>query len=204
MAKIVRQEPWNQVSFTGPEAAIGSVNAQASGAGLDLQLLSGTTEESATKDGVTRVRGFLGPEQVVSVRWQSKAAEVTRKALLTCDTSATVQVTPTVVKYVTNLKFEILQGAVPRLTVTLPASQALTKLQGEGVRDWQIKPEAGQQTLTVEFVKPVEKSYALTLFSEQTVEGAAATAQIAPPQPQGSRTRVRFAGGIGGRRVGGD
>ena len=184
VAKIIRQEPWNRVSFTGPEAAIGSVTAQASGAGLDLQLLSGTTEESVTKGGVTRVRGFLGPERMVSVRWQSKAAEVTRKALLTCDTVVAVQVTPTVVKYKTDLRFEILQGSAPRLTVMLPAAQALTKLQGEGVRDWQVKPEGGQQTLTVEFVKPVEKSYTLTLFSEQTIESATATAQIAPPQPQ--------------------
>jgi len=184
VTKIGRKEPWNQVSFTGPEAAIASVSAQARGAGVDLQLLSGTTEESVTKDGVTRVRGFLGPSRLVSVRWQSKAEEVTRKALLTCDTSATVQVTPTVVKYVTNLRYEILQGAAPLLTVTLPAAQALTKLQGEGVRDWQVKPGGGQQTLTVEFVKPVEKSYALTLLSEQTVESAASAAQIVPPQPQ--------------------
>ena len=109
---------------------------------------------------------------------------MTRKALLTCDTAVAVQVTPTVVKYVTNLKFEILQGAVPRLTVTLPSSQALTKLQGEGIRDWHGTPDGGQQTLTIEFIKPVEKVDTLTLFSEQTVEGAAATAQIAPPQPQ--------------------
>ena len=94
-----------------------------------------------------------------------------------------MQVTPTVVKYKTDLRFEILQGAAPRVTVALPAAQALTKLQGEGVRDWQIKPAGGQQVLTVEFIRPVEKSYALTLFSEETVESSAATAPIAPPRP---------------------
>jgi prepilin-type processing-associated H-X9-DG protein len=184
VAHITRQEPWNQVSFTGPVAAIGSVSAQARGAGLDLQLLTGTQQETETKEGVTRVRGFLGSERTVSVRWQSKAAEVTRKALVTCDTSVSVQITPTVVKYSTTLKYEILQGSVGRLSITLPASQALTKLQGEGVRDWQIKPEGGQQTLTVDLIKAAEKSFTLMLFSEQTNEGPSGSAQITPPQPQ--------------------
>ena len=185
VAKITRQEPWNSVSFNGPAAALGSVTAQAGGAGLDLQLLSGTVQEVGTKDGATRVRGILGPDWTVAVRWQSKAAEITRKALLTCDTTVAAQVTPTVVKYKTELKYEILQGQVSRVTVTLPAAQALTKLQGgDNVRDWAVKPENGRQTLTVEFIKPVDKSYALTLLSEQAVESAAATAPIAPPQPQ--------------------
>ena len=126
VAKITRQEPWNQVSFVGPEAAIGSVIAQAGGAGVELQLLSGTVQESVTKDGVTKVRGFLGAERTVSLRWQSRATEVTRQALLTCETAAAVQVTPTVVKYQTDLRFEILQGTAARLQISMPAAQALT------------------------------------------------------------------------------
>jgi prepilin-type processing-associated H-X9-DG protein len=184
VAHITRREPWNQVSFTGPETAIGSVSAQAHGAALDLELLTGTQQETETKDGITRVRGFLGSERTVSVRWQSKAAEVTRRALVTCDTHASVQVTPTVVKYATTFQYEILQGSVGRLSISLPASQALTKLQGEGVRDWQVKPDGGQQTLTVELIKPAEKSYTLTLFSEQAEEGASGRVQVTPPQSQ--------------------
>ena len=184
VAKINRAEPWNSVSFTGPTAAIGEVTASAKGAGLEVQLLSGTVQETGAKDGVTKVRGFLGPDQMVSVRWQSRAAEVARQALLTCETTAAVQVTPTVVKYRTDLKFEILQGAASRLTLTLPAAQALTKLQGEGVRDWAVKTEGDRQTLTVEFIKPVEKTYALTLFSEQSLDTTTTAIDAAPPQPE--------------------
>ncbi len=176
VAKITRTEPWNQISFTGPEAAIASVSAQAQGAGVEVQLLAGTLQEVTAKDGATRVRGFLGPERVVALRWQSKAAEVARKALLTCETTAAAQVTPTVVKYKTDFRFEILQGAVPRLILALPAAHTLTKLQGEGVRDWRIE----DQTLTIEFIRPVENSYGLTLWSEQPAE---ATVAIALPQP---------------------
>ena len=42
IAKITKAEPWNQISFTGPPAAIASVTASASAPGVEMQLLSGT------------------------------------------------------------------------------------------------------------------------------------------------------------------
>ena len=180
IAKITKAEPWNQISFVGPPAAIASVTAQASTPGVEMQLLSGTqVSAGGTPAGLAggtpaplaaALRGFLGADRTVAMRWQSKAAEVTRKSLVTVDTVATAQITPTVIKFNTALRYEILQAAVPRLTVALPASHALTRIQGEQIRDWQVKPEGERQVLTIEFIKPVEKACAVTLFSEQTVE----------------------------------
>ncbi|HUK81659.1 MAG TPA: hypothetical protein VLZ12_03410 [Verrucomicrobiae bacterium] len=184
VAKITRAEPWNQISFVGPTAAIGSVGAQAGGAGMEVQLLSGTLAESETNDGVTRVRGFLGPDRRLSLRWQSKAAEAARKAVVTCETTTSAQIAATVIKYLTRFHYEIAQGNVAKLVVALPPAHALTRVEGEQIRDWQITPGTnGEQLLNVEFTKPAEKSYTLTLFSEQTVEGTPFVAQLAPPQP---------------------
>ena len=72
---------------------------------------------------------------------------------------------------------------MPRLTVALPASHALTRIQGEQIRDWQVKPDGERQVLTIEFIKPVEKACAVTLFSEQTVETTPLAATLVPPQP---------------------
>ncbi|MBI5684855.1 MAG: hypothetical protein HZC54_07230 [Verrucomicrobia bacterium] len=182
VAKITRAEPWNQVSFTGPVAAIASIAAQAAGDGIELQLLSGTATEPQAKGGPAKVRGLIGADRVVSLRWQSKAAEAARKALVTCETTGVAHITPAVVKFTTRFNYEIVQGNIPKLTVTLPAAQAITRLQGDQIRDWQIKTEGDRQLLTVEPLKPLEKNYTLTLYSEQPVE--AATAQLAPPQPQ--------------------
>lgn len=63
VAKINRAEPWNQVSFKGPLAAIASVAAHAAGADVDLQLLTGTVVESAQTNNISRVRGFLVPNK---------------------------------------------------------------------------------------------------------------------------------------------
>lgn len=183
VAKITRAEPWNHVTFKGPLAAIASVAAQAAGADVDLQLLSGTVVESGQTNGVSRVRGFLGAEQTLALRWQSRAAEVARKAVVASESTVTAQITPTVVKYTTQFRYEVIQGKLAKLTVALPTSQALTRIVGEQIRDWSVATEGDKQILTVEFIKPIEKVYQLTVLSEQTIETTPATVSLAPPQP---------------------
>ena len=117
VAKIQRAEPWNQISFTGPLATIASVTAQAAGAGMEVQLLNGTLLESAKSNGVARIKGFLGAEQTVALRWQGKLTEVARKALLTVDSTLVAQVTPGVVKYTSQFHYEIVQGNAAQLTL---------------------------------------------------------------------------------------
>src|SRR3989442_2231873 len=43
--------------------------------------------------------------------------------------------------------------------------------------------EGGMQVWKLQFIKPLEKQYCLTLFSEQTVEGTSASTALSPPQP---------------------
>lgn len=183
VAKITRAEPWNQILFAGPVAGIAAVSAAAEAADVELQLLSGTPLESKPADK-SRVRGVLGGDRNVALRWQSKAAEAARKALITCDTLAAVQILPTVIKFATELRYDIVQGNLSRFSILLPASHALTRVEGPQIRDWQATMDGDRQLLTVELIKPVEKSYCLKLFSEQTVEATPFSAQLNLPQPQ--------------------
>ncbi|HEY2329374.1 MAG TPA: hypothetical protein VGI63_06130, partial [Verrucomicrobiae bacterium] len=185
VAKIQHDEPWNRVSFTGPAATIAAVTAQASGTNTEVQLLNGTLLETFKAGGISGVKGFLGADQTISLRWQGKVTAVARKALLTTDSTITALVTPTVIKYTGKFHYDIVQGNAPQLTLTLPASQVLTKLDGEQIRDWHTTVEGGRQTLTVEFIKPVENFYDLTIYSEQAVESAAENFPLNPPQPLG-------------------
>ena len=183
VAKIQRAEPWNEISFTGPVATISSVTAQAVGAGMEVQLLNGTLLEAMKTNGVSRVKGFLGANPTVALRWQGKITEVARKALLTVDSSITAQLTPSVIKYTSQFHYDIVQGNAAQLTLALPAAQSLTRLVGEQIRDWHTTTDGDRQTLTIEFIKPIEKNYELTIFSEQTVDSANANVSLSPPQP---------------------
>jgi hypothetical protein len=194
MAKVKDAEPWNQISFTGPAAAIASVTAQAAGKDTELQLLTGTPTASARSNGVTQVKGFLGGERNVALRWSRNgpSGAVARKAVVTADTSVHAQITPTVIRYVTQVRYDILQGNVSKLILSLPASHTLTRLVGEQVRDWEInqapapgeQPADGhQQLLEIQFIKPIEHHYELSIYSEQTVESMPSSTRLSPPQP---------------------
>ncbi|HZI33302.1 MAG TPA: hypothetical protein VFF11_13255, partial [Candidatus Binatia bacterium] len=183
VAKIQHAEPWNQISFTGPAATIASVVAQAAGTNTEVQLLAGTLLETFKTNGVSGVKGFLGAEQNVALRWQGKVTEVARKALLTVDSDITAQVTPTVIKYTSKFHYDIVQGNAPQLVLTLPVTQALTKLEGEQIRDWHTTTEGGQQKLIVEFIKPLENTYDLAIHTEQPAETGAESSALNPPQP---------------------
>ncbi len=183
VAKIQHSEPWNQISFTGPMATIASVAAQAAGADTEVQLLNGTLLASVKTNGVERTTGFLGADQTVALRWQAKVAEVVHQALLTVDSTITAQITPTVIKYTSKFHYDVVQGDAAELTLTLPAAQALTHLDGSQIRDWHITTDNDRQTLTVEFIKPIENSYDLTLYSEQPVENTDTRSTLDPPQP---------------------
>jgi hypothetical protein len=210
-AKITRAEPWNQISFQGPPAAIASIRAQAAGEDVEMQLLSGTALENDR--AASHLEGYLGAGREVSMRWQSKAAEVARNALIAVETSAGAQVTPAVIKLTTTLRYELLQASVPRLRIALPAGQSLTRLQGEQIRDWKVESDGGRSVLSIEFIKPVEKTYELALYTEQPIERMPSAIEITAPQPldieresgsftvSAADTVVDIAGATGLRRV---
>jgi type II secretory pathway pseudopilin PulG len=185
VAKVRRDEPWNETSFVGPAATIASLTAQTDGTNTEVQLLNGTLLESVATNGVTQVNGFLGADQTVALRWQGKVAEVARKALLTADSTISAQITPVVIKYTSRFHYDVVQGHAKQLTLTLPATQTLTRLEGDQIRDWQTATEGDRQVLTVELIKPLENTYDLTLFSEQTINGSdtSVAAVLSPPQP---------------------
>ena len=168
-----------------------------------MQLLSGTQLDT-TQKATSRLTGFLGSDQTLSMRWQNKSTEVARKSLVTVDTMASAQISPTVVKFKTELRYEILQAPLPRLTIAVPTEQALTKLVGNQIRDWQVKPDGPRQLLTVEFIKPVEKNYLLTVLSEQTARKHAADDSTRSAATARGRARVRFVQLFRRRHAGGN
>lgn len=184
VAKVTREEPWNVVRFTGPPAAIGSVRVEATDTNLEVQLLSGTPAEGDAADKA-HVRGVLGADCEVALRWQSKGAEGARESLATVDCQSAVHVSPAALRYTTELKYEVLQSRLGRVRVALPAGQAITKLTGDSVKDWRVATEAEGSVLAIEFLRPVETAATLTLVTEQPLPDLPGTVELRPPHPLG-------------------
>jgi len=185
LAKIAKSDPWRQIGFTGPAATIGSVRAEVAGNGMELELLSGTAQPRAAGEK-SKVQGALGPDRRVAMRWQTRVTRQERPALLTVQTTSTVQVTPTVIKYTSVYQYNILQGKPTNVVLILTAGQAVTSVKSNApLRDRRLENANGQQVLTLDFAQPLTKLYTLTLQTEQPVSQDQNTASLFPPSPQG-------------------
>lgn len=168
--RIEREEPWNRIRLTGPPAAIASVYLESTDPETELKLLQGTRiEKSAKNKG--ELSGFLAADRVLALAWQGKTKEVERTALTTVDSTVSFHLTPSVMRCQSAFSYEILQAPLSKLLLTLPKNQTLNRLKGEWIRDWELRPMEDQsQQLKIEFLRPVEKTYSLTLFTESVVK----------------------------------
>jgi hypothetical protein len=198
LAKVQINEPWRSITLTGPQAAIATVTVTATEKDAEMQLLSGTSVENDRPVGTAIagaepvLRGALGADRQLALRWQSKTVEIARETLVGADTKVTAQITPSAIRWTTELRLDVLQGRLPRLRIALPPDHALTQLKGNAVRDWQTvvddkNPVAGvpSTVLTVEFLRPVETTTSLTLITEQPLAALPAGIGLALPQPLG-------------------
>ncbi len=183
LARIKETDPLREVEFGGPVATISTLQAQVAGNGLELEMLSGTAQPREGADK-SKVSGVVGADKRVALRWQSKTTRQERPALLTANTASTILITPTVIKYSSVYNYEILQGKPTNVVLTFPAGQTLTSLKTDmPIRDRRIDVAGGRQTLTLDFIKPMERAAQVTLLTEQPAESNATV--LVPPQPEG-------------------
>lgn len=194
VTRVTRAEPWESVAFTGPPAGVSTLDVRPEAADAEIQLLAGSPTEvgpAATKVGTNGLHAVLAGDARVSFRWQSRAAEVTRDAVITVDTTVQTRLLPSVVRTTTTLEYDVVQGEVARLMLALPAGLTVTRLTGTGVRDWKWGNESGLPAanvpteVAVEFVRPLQGRSTLILETEQTVPGLPRQVSLSFPRAIG-------------------
>ena len=180
-----REEPWKVVRFAGPPAAVATVEVESADRDVEMQLLSGVSREGS-EDGAARVlRGVLGADRLLAIRWQGKTAAAAREALLTVDSRFRVELTPAAIRCTSTFAYEILRARLAEVRVALPAAHTLTRLTGEQVKDWRLVPGSDGAELVIEFLRPLEGAAQIELVSEQTLAGLPGTVDLRLPQPLG-------------------
>ena len=133
----------------GCSRAVGASNSTPTVANPDIGsqkvvlgiFLRGTPSNPAAGGVVTAA---LGAEPNVEVRWQSRTVEVVRQSQVNADSQTRVKLTPSGLRQVTELHYEVLQGSLASTRIVLNPGHSLTRLQGEQVRDWRVVKEGGE------------------------------------------------------------
>ncbi|HTI70390.1 MAG TPA: hypothetical protein VMF06_10515, partial [Candidatus Limnocylindria bacterium] len=186
-AKVIRRDPWNEISFNGPSAAIGAIAMSPAAPGPEIHFTTGTELEASRDSGSNQaaIKGVLASDGKVGIRWQSQTAEVNRESVVSGDTRVAARLTPSVAHYTSTLRFDVIQGRLTRARVALPPEHALTKVSGEVVRDWRVDATPEGPILTVEFLRSIEKTATLVLLTEVAVPPLPTALVLSVPQPLG-------------------
>ena len=187
VARVQRSEPWDSVSFTGPPASVSTIDLRSDDPDAVIQLTAGTPADSSaprTAPGGARLLGVIAGDAKVAFRWQSRAVEVAREAVVTVETTIKTVAAPSVIRSTATYAYDVVQGRVPSLTLQIPDGVALTRLTGDGVRDWKLGTADGHPAVTVELVRPLTGRAMLNLVTEQSIARLPAKVTLAFPRPQ--------------------
>ena len=83
--------------------------------------------------------------------------------------------------------YQIAQGELKQAKVRLPAGQRLLRVEGEGIRTWELLTEAGAETLVVDLLKGVTANWRLTIETEKSLGALPATVKVEVPIVQDVR-----------------
>lgn len=184
VSRVTRADPWQELRFTGPAAAVAALRVTAP-AGAEVQWLAGTALPPAAPgtNGLVTLHGALGADQTVALRWQDRAVEVARAALLAAELRSVARLQPTVLRQETTVQLDLRQGRLPALRLTLSAADTPTRLLGDAVRGWRVLPatNADERTLLVEFVRPLDAATELHLTTERPLDALPAAVEITLP-----------------------
>lgn len=185
LAKTLREPPWNRVTFRGPPAGIATVTATSSSPEVDVELLAGTP--SAEGRPSAEVSGVIGSDRQVAVRWQARMTEVTRAPRVAVETAVAIEVTPAVVRHVTQLRYDVLQAPLASTRIGLAPGHALTRVEGDSLREWRLVSEGEGRVVEIDFLRPVEGETRVRLTTEQPLPELPGSLVLSPPHPLGAQ-----------------
>src|SRR6185369_15039359 len=95
-----------------------------------------------------------------------KTGETALQPLLFADAKTEVRAGAGVVRTDVTLSYRILRAGVKALEVLLPEDQQVLNVDGQDLKEWTLKAEAGRQRLHVDLHTAAKDSYTLTVRIE--------------------------------------
>ena len=136
----------------------------------------------------TRVEAIIGSTDRVDLAWTPRLKRIAEMdATVFAQTATLVTVGGGVVNARAFVDYQIAQGELKQAKVRLPAGQRLLRVEGEGIRTWELLTEAGAETLVVDLLKGVTANWRLTIETEKSLGALPATVKVEVPIVQDVR-----------------
>ena len=157
-------------------------------AGVEIQSPQAVRMTRRETDDTTIARAMFAPGTPAQFIWRPRARSVDREQTMF------IAEVLTIARFDTGLaeahhqvKYQIAQGQISEMQISVPGSMTVTSVQGEHVGTWRFDPATRQ--LEARLTAPVAGNYVLTVLAQQPIESLPATLEIAGLEIQGAASQ---------------
>jgi len=186
------------MSLRVPRAACGALTLRIPRGGLEVAVEGALQVETAGDDEHTVVSAALPPSERLQVEW-SEAAEAEVEAgptpaICNGEVVQLVSIGEGVLRARCQIRYELLQGEVGALSLSLPADVVVLGVEGASIRNWTAREEGDTQRLDVALHYPVSDTYSLRVEYQRTMPEASGQASLPLPALAGVERPRGFVG----------
>jgi hypothetical protein len=192
-SKPVRDGLWREASFDMPASRVRELELVCDRSDLEVELVGAVRVKRRVVDGRLRITGVQGSDRRFVVRWKPRVQALEAELVFAAESNTIATVQPGALRLDTLLIYDVAQGEMDKLELSVPKALSVTQVSGQSIRDWRIEPgeENEADRLYVTLSRPQTGRYGLQVVGDTATGPFPAMLRIPVVQP------------IGGIRAGG-
>jgi len=175
-----------QLAFAIPGAMTSQLALTIDQPDADVEFPAAISVKRATAGQQTRLEAVMGSGERVELFWTprvKRAAEIAANVI--CHNATLVSFGGGVLNARAMLNYQVTQGEMRQARVRLPAAHRLLRVEGEGIRTWEVNSDTQGQILEVELLKGIASTCQLTIETEKVLNSLPVSVKAEVPHVMG-------------------
>jgi len=183
-----------------PPALTNRVVATLPGTSLEVSAPSAIVSQTTERDNQTILSATLGPSDGIDLQWRPRERRRDlEETVFYCTSSTLLRLAPGSATALHDIGFEIAQGLLTDILITLPDNMTVTQVLGESLGAWRFDPKTHQ--LEAKLTTPVAGDYRLLLTTQSPVDSLPFTIETGAPDVVGAARQNAMIGLITAQQV---
>ena len=166
-----RDGNWFETAFKVPEALIRRIQIVCDRDDLEVQIPGAVRlVKSIHEEGKTAIiDAYMGSGYDLSMRWKPEIKELDSKLTMMAEVNTIANAGVGGLKTTTIFRYNIVQGGLKELEITVPLEFNITRVDGSDIQDWSLIDSENHNILRVYLNRPQEIDYVIRIDGESTL-----------------------------------
>jgi hypothetical protein len=168
---ITHERQANSALIPMVPALSGAYDITLDGTNLEVSLQPDVPYQQKVVGGKTVVTVYGSAQTPLFLLWKAGPEVRVVETIAFADQSTLLNISPGLLRVETEIEYTLLQGSMPEASVELPAGYSVLKVEGDNLRNWDIKRSEGKpDTLVLGLLEPSAGQSAVKLVLEKTLD----------------------------------